>query len=68
VAQISRSHEKHVARALLDCIYPPCHKASLLGKTGRNNKEDKRGSKTAKNAKEIEKTFPLFFNLIPLYQ
>jgi len=47
---------------------PPCHKASLLGKTGRNNKEDKRMVKQQRTPKETEKMFPLFFNLIPLYQ
>jgi len=40
----------------------------MLGTTGRNNKADKKRGKTAKKTKEIEKIFPLFFNLIPHYQ
>jgi hypothetical protein len=46
---------------------PPCYKVSLPGKTGRSNQEDKRGVKQQRTPKRY-KRFPLFFNLISLYQ
>jgi len=50
MAQVSRSHNKHGASVALIC-----HKASLLYKTGRDNKEDKRVVKQQRKPKEIEK-------------